>query len=45
MVIVAQLSQGDSSANAAGTGIDQRNPMTVRTMAGTQMMCSNSFLG
>ena len=35
--MVAQLSQGEISVNAAGTGIDQRKPMTVSTMAGTQM--------
>src|SRR6187431_2133031 len=45
MMIVAQLSQGDVSANAAGTGIDQRKPMTVSTMAGTQIMCSSSLRG
>ena len=33
MVMVAQLSQGEISVNAAGTGIDQRKPMTVSTMA------------
>src|SRR6188768_658233 len=45
MTIVAQLSQGEISLNAAGTGIDQMNPMTVSTMAGTQMMCSSSLRG
>src|SRR6188768_3621247 len=45
MTIVAQLSHGEISLNAAGTGIDQMNPMTVSTMAGTQMMCSNSLRG
>src|SRR6185295_501733 len=45
MVMVAQLSQGEISVNAAGTGIDQRKPMTVSTIAGTQMKCSNSLRG
>src|SRR5678815_448223 len=45
MTMVAQLSQGEISVNAEGTGIDQRKPMTVSTMAGTQIMCSNSLRG
>ena len=45
MAIVAQLSQGETAAKAAGTGIDQRKPMTVSTMGGTQMMCSSSLRG
>ena len=45
MAIVAQLSQGDTCANAAGTGMAHRKPMTVRTIGGTQMMCSSSLRG
>src|SRR5688500_1504838 len=45
IVIVAQLSHGDSCENAAGTGIDQMKPMTDITIGGTQMMCSSSLRG
>ena len=45
MTIVAQLSQGETCAKAAGTGIDHRKPMTVMTIGGTQMMCSSSLRG
>jgi len=30
---------------AAGIGMAQRKPITVRTMGGTQMMCSSSLRG
>src|SRR5687768_8301831 len=45
MAIVAQLSHGEIAVKAAGTGMAQMKPMTVRTIGGTQMMCNSSLRG
>src|SRR5437879_10976225 len=42
---VAQLSHGESSANAAGTGADHKKPITASTMGGTQIQCRSLLRG
>jgi hypothetical protein len=45
MMIVAQLSHGETSAKADGTGTDHSKPITASTISGTQIQCSSLFVG